>query len=96
MVAGKPRSPWYRHGCAYEVGQVFTINPGRGVTRIAEARITAVYAQALGAMTDKDARREGCKNLKHFREVWKAINRVWNPAERVWVIEFERLGAGES
>lgn len=91
-----PRSPWYHGRCAYKVGQVFTVNPGRGKTNIGRARVTKVYAQALGSMTEKDARREGCKNLKHFREVWKAINGIWNPIERVWVVEFERLGAGES
>jgi hypothetical protein len=93
MVPGKPRSPWYRHGCSYKVGQVFTVNPGRGIARVAEAKITAVYSQRLGQMTEKDAKLEGCKNLKHFRETWKAINKVWNPAEEVWVIEFELDGS---
>jgi hypothetical protein len=96
MVAGKPRSPWYRHGCGYKVGQVFTINPGRGIKNIGKARVTRVYSQPLGAMLEQHARQEGCKSLKHFRELWKSINKVWNPAERVWVVEFERLGAGES
>ena len=95
MVAGKPRSPWYRHRCAYKPGQVFTVNPGRGKTNIGKARVISVYPQALGAMTEQDARREGCKSLKHFREVWKAINKVFNPAELVWVVEFEPMESGE-
>jgi hypothetical protein len=93
MVAGSPRSPWYRHRCSYSEGQVFAVNPGRGKPRVAEAKVTKVYAQQLGQMTDKDAKLEGFKNLKHFREAWKEINRVWNPAERVWVVEFELEGS---
>lgn len=93
MVPGKPRSPWYRHRCAYTEGQVFTINPGRGKSRVAEARVTRVYAQRLGQMNEKDAKLEGCKSLKHFRETWKALNRIWNPAELVWVVEFELFGS---
>jgi hypothetical protein len=93
MVPGKPRSPWYRRGCSYKVGQVFTINPGRGKSRVAEAKVTAVYSQPLGQMTEKDAKLEGCISLKHFREVWKGLNRVWNPSEKVWVVEFELEGS---
>lgn len=93
MVPGKPRSPWYRHHCAYTEGQVFTINPGRGVSRVARAKVTRVYSQQLGEMTEKDAKLEGCKGLKHFRETWKAINKVWNPAELVWVVEFKLFGS---
>lgn len=92
MVPGKPRSPWYRHRCAYTEGQVFAVNPGRGKSRVAEAKVTKVYSQQLGRMTEKDAKLEGFKSLKHFREVWKEINKVWNPAELVWVVEFELFG----
>ena len=94
-MSDNPRSPWYRERCAYEVGQVFTVNPGRGVPRVGEARVTAVYPQPLGHMTEADALKEGFRPtetgtaLYHFDAAWEEINGDYFPDEAVWVIEFE-------
>lgn len=92
------RSPWWEHGCSYMVGQVFTINPGRGVPRVGEARVTAVYSEPLGHMVEADALKEGFRPegtataLAAFDESWETINGEYFADEAVWVIEFELVG----
>lgn len=92
QMSYNPRGHWYREKCIYDVGQVFTINPGRGVKNIGSAKATAVYKQRLGDATEADAHREGCKSLAGFRDLFAAINDgTFNPDEEVWVVEFERV-----
>ena len=92
-----PRSPWWRERCAYTPGQVFAVQPGRGVRRVADARVTSVYAQPLKWMSEEDAYAEGFRPaeglsaLAHFRIAWGEINGARDPREIVWVIEFELL-----
>jgi len=95
-----PRSPWWEHGCSYIAGQVFTINPGRGVKRVGKARVTAVYSEPLGHMVEADALKEGFRPegsataLAAFDEAWETINGDYFPDEAVWVLEFELVEEG--
>lgn len=88
----KPRSPWWPESHSYPVGKIFTINPGRGVTGIAEAKVTGRRIEALSAVTPADARREGFPTRDGFVSTWRAINGDWDPDERVHVVEFELAG----
>jgi hypothetical protein len=87
-LSDNPRSPWWKEKCAYKVGQVFTINPGRGVTNIGRARVTAVYKQRLFDMTETAAWKEGFDSLVAFRIAWRSINGGFFN-EEVWAVEFE-------
>ena len=91
-LSDNPRSPWFRDRCRYSVGQEFTVNPGRGVSRVCSAAITAVYKQALGEMRPRDAELEGFEFLHggvdSFRGAWAGINGKVDPDEEVWVVEF--------
>lgn len=58
-------------------------------TRFARLKVLEVYKERLGDMTDRDARKEGCRNLKAFRKVWKSLHGTWDPDEEVYVVEFE-------
>jgi hypothetical protein len=55
-------------------------------------RVTDVYRQRLGEMTDADADREGGYSLAEFRELWREVIGEWDPEERVVVYEFEYVG----
>jgi hypothetical protein len=85
-------SPWYSRKCGYRVDQVFTINPGRGVRRVAEAKVTNVFPQELRLAHVGDARKEGFRTLAQLRDRFTEINGEWRPAEKVWVIEFHLVG----
>lgn len=98
-LSDNPRSPWWREKCSYDVGQVFAVQPGRGVKGIGSARVTAVYKQRLGEMSEADALAEGfqAKNglpaYSWFDATWQKINRKYDRTEEVWVVEFELAGA---
>lgn len=94
-LSDNPRSPWYREKCGYKVGQVFTINPGRGVANVGRAKVRKVYKQALGDMTVLDAEKEGFRDREGhgarywFVVAWREINKHCMVLEQVWVIEFD-------
>lgn len=93
LCLGNPRSPWYRKRCAYRAGQIFTVNPGRGVTNIGRARITSVVREHLGYLSDGEARLEGFADAEEFRSTWKAINKRYEPQAFVWRVEFVAVPA---
>jgi uncharacterized protein YqfB (UPF0267 family) len=57
-------------------------------------RVTDVYEQPLGEMSEVDADREGGYTLDELKETWEAINGEdsWDPTKEVWVVEY----AGDS
>ena len=58
--------------------------------RIGSFRITAVYRQQLGDMTEEDAKKEGCDSLKDFKALWQRMHpRLgWEDKWHVSVIEW--------
>jgi uncharacterized protein YhfF len=86
------RSPWALESRSYPVGKVFTVNPGRGVKRIAEAEVTRRSMQALGVVTPEQARQEGFRSVLAFRDAWAKINGSFHPTDLVHVIEFKLVG----
>lgn len=95
QVSVNPRSPWWRERCAYTVGKVFTVNPGRGVKRIGEARVVACDRIALGYPKHDEARREGFESVTQLMLGFMLLNRwkAWKPEAEVWRIEFELCAA---
>lgn len=91
LCSENPRSPWWRERCAYPEGKVFTVNPGRGVERIGEARVVKCERQWLGFLSDDEARAEGFADAAAFQAGFEAINGRYNPTVLVWRIEFVAL-----
>lgn len=58
-------------------------------------RVTDVYEEQLGEITEEDANREGGYSREEFVEVWEEINGEWTPGVSVWVIEFEFAGSSD-
>jgi hypothetical protein len=74
LPTNNPGSPWFKDRCSYKPGQVFTINPGRGKVRVAEARVTRIFKQLLAEVTDQDAVAEGFASLEEFLDAFRSIN----------------------
>jgi len=92
-LSDNPRSPWWRERSTYERGQVFAVQPGRGVPWVANAVVTRVKIEPLSRLLPVDARREGFNTRDAFVAAWREINGSWDPDQPVHVIEFERVGA---
>ncbi len=43
-------------------------------------------------MTQADAQREGYHTLQEFQEEWASLFKTYDPAQTVWVVEFQYLG----
>ena len=61
-----------------------------------QIRVTKLFQQRLGAMTEDDAWKEGLPFLKDYREVWVDIYGHWDNDRMVWVVEFTYAGEIES
>jgi hypothetical protein len=96
IPSDNPRSPWWIGGCRYGFDKDFTINPGRGKHRVAEAHVTRCALEELKAMKEKDAHREGFDRIIDFDRYWASLH--GSPGELsgvvyqgtwVWVVEFK-------
>lgn len=88
----------------WERGHTYAIQPKRGQPGLKthRIRITALRQERLGAITEDDAKAEGCPDGEDFpywwyMGLWDEINgkgsHESNPL--VWVIEFECVAAGD-
>jgi hypothetical protein len=91
LCSDNPRSPWWRERCTYQPGKVFTVNPGRGVTRIGEARVTSCRRMPLGRLSFSEARKEGFSDPRQFMAAFAGINGEYDPELMVWRVEFVAL-----
>jgi N4-acetylcytidine amidohydrolase len=75
-----------RNGRYADIGEVMTLEGHKFV-------VEKVYQQALGDLTDEDARKEGYKSLEDYKEKILSIHpgMRWMPKLEVWVHEFSPL-----
>jgi len=55
----------------------------------AKIRITEVFKQPLGEMTEADAREEGHKTLHDYKREFLELNDVWDDDHIVTVVKFD-------
>jgi len=72
----------------YEVGEKVGLLCGFTKYK-AFVTIERKYKQMLGDMTEDDAHAEGFKDLDAFKAFWLKIYNRWDPAEVVWVYEWD-------
>lgn len=89
-----PNSPWYRGDCGFEIGHVggYAICPGRGRAAVGRLELTAEpRLDAIEAMDDAAARREGFDDLLAFRAYWERLHGRVEPLLKLWVVAFEPI-----
>lgn len=52
--------------------------------------ITGVKVERLGELNESDARQEGVASVAEFIDLWKMINRSWEPQTWTWVLQFKK------
>ena len=85
------RRNWKR--CMAKVGGIYAVQtrmyqPKKDCEMI---RVTQLYKQRLGDMTEEDARKEGGYTLAQFKKTFADINGFWDDDLVVHVIEFEHI-----
>ena len=74
--------------CRYEVGKSYSVQPGRGKPGICRITILQVRSEPLGAITLKDARKEGFVTTTEFFDYWKGLYGTVDREMPVWVLSF--------
>lgn len=85
VLAGE-KTATRRNGRYADVGEVMTLDGKEYV-------VDNVYSQALGELTDEDAKREGFQNVEEYKQSILSIHpgMPWLPQMRVWVHEFHAV-----
>ena len=53
--------------------------------------IVSVRVERLGDLTEIDAQAEGVQSVADFINLWKSINKSWEPETWIWVIQFRKV-----
>jgi ParB family chromosome partitioning protein len=57
----------------------------------ADLRIVSIERKKLKYFNDEDAKREGYRSLREFKEKWQEIHEEWDEDQLVYAIHFEKL-----
>lgn len=55
-------------------------------------KILGIRRERLGAISEKSARREGCRSREEFLKMFEAINGPVHHNRKVWVVRFRYVG----
>ena len=91
IVAGSKkvtRRVWKRN--LVKEGGVYTCKTKMFDSRwFAKVRVTRVWKQKLGELTESDAIADGHSGMTEFKASWSKFYGSWNPEQEMTVIEFE-------
>jgi hypothetical protein len=85
VIAGQ-KTATRRNGRYADVGEIMNLQGHQYI-------VENVYSQALGELTDENARQEGYKNVEEYKQSILSIHpgMPWLPQMRVWVHEFRPI-----
>lgn len=74
--------------CRYQATKSYALQPGRGKHAVGRITITAVRPESLGAISLRDAKREGFVTTHDFIDYWTGLHGRFDRDLMVWVISF--------
>jgi hypothetical protein len=89
VISGRKTQTRRLHKHALKKGRIYTVKRSWIETTGEYIRITKVYPQKLGDVSEEEAVKEGFSGLDEFRDAWIRINGSWDPEMEVTVYEFE-------
>ena len=66
----------------------YAVQPGRGKKAIARIILLDIRNGHLGYISGEEARAEGFSSLEEFIAGWKKIDKVYDPEQPAWILEF--------
>jgi hypothetical protein len=91
MILAGTKTQTRRINCkAYHVWRTYPIQPGRGRQGMGRRiEILDIHRELLGDIDLESARAEGYQSVEEYIEVWKRMNKKWDPGQEVYVITFK-------
>jgi len=89
VLSGRKTQTRRRHKNPLKEGRIYAVKRNWLEATGEYIRITKVYPQKLGDVSEEEAIKEGFSGLDKFREAWIRINGNWDPEMEVTVYEFE-------
>lgn len=83
------------HKRTLTVGRTYGIRSTRFEKSQGHITITRRFQQKLGDVTEEDAKKEGFKDLKEFKQEWIKIYGSWIPDQIVTAYEFHLVSAAK-
>jgi len=80
----------------WQIGKTYAAVPKMGHAAFGYIRITDIYAEHLGDITEEGAIEEGVESVEEYKKLWISINGDWDDDLPVWVIHFEYVGDAPS
>ena len=89
VIQGKKTQTRRRHKNLLKEKQKYVIKKNWYKNTEHYIRITKVYSQKLGDVSEEEAHKEGFSSIEEFRDAWIKINGSWDSDIVVTVYEFE-------
>ncbi len=90
MILAGTKTQTRRVSSKYKADHTYSLQPGRtkpGIGR--RIKVLDIHKELLGDINLEGAKAEGHQNVEEYIEVWKKINKKWDPEQEVFVITFE-------
>ncbi len=78
------------------IGKEYCIRENYKSTLPDQIMIIDIFQQFLGEVSPEEVRKEGLASEQDFIEIWTEIYGYYDPAEIIWVVEFEYIGSTET
>lgn len=89
VLSGRKTQTRRLHSRLLRVGHIYAIQVSRVESTGYYIKITNVYQQRLGDVSEDEAAKEGFDNLEEFKETWIRISGSWDSEMKVVVYDFE-------
>jgi len=79
-----------------KIGKTYSLRQNYFSTLKDRIKITNIYRQRLGDISQKDVQREGFNSLEEFINAWRTFYSEYDPHQHVWVVEFKYVKPTET
>jgi hypothetical protein len=78
------------------IGKAYHLRENYRSTLPEQIMITDIFQQFLGDISQEEVLKEGLSSEQDFIDTWTEIYGYYDPAEVIWVVEFQYIGPTET
>ena len=77
------------------IGKTYYLRENYRSTLPEQIMVTDIFQQFLGDISPEEAQKEGLTTEQNFIDTWTEIYGYYDPAELIWVVEFQYIDSTE-